>query len=70
MLCWKKNIPTVAPAARASSQTRGPRTSSEDCSQNDGRRVAWHHQPLLVMPCAAGSSPVRSVACATQVTAG
>ena len=68
--CWKKNSPTFSPAARRSAHTRRPLTSRALCSQKSGRRSSSDHQPFDTMPCSAGARPVRSDACATQVTAG
>ena len=68
--CCQKYMPTVPPAARVASHTRGPATSAALCSQNEGFMRFASHTPFDVMPCARGSSPVRNVACATHVTAG
>ena len=68
--CCQKYMPTVPPAARAASHTRGPSTSAALCSQNEGFMRFASHTPFDVMPCSLGSRPVRSVACATHVTAG
>ena len=66
----EKNSPTFSPAARRSAHPRRPLTSRALCSQKSGRRSSSDHQPFETMPCSAGARPVRSDACATQVTAG
>ncbi len=41
-----------------------------DCCQNRTSFVSRNSQPFATTPCSFGSSPVRSVAWAVQVTAG
>ena len=62
--CWRKKTPEFL------LQTRSPFTSLQFCSQKIGLRSVSDQYPLDIIPCSDGESPVRSVACATHVTAG
>ncbi len=55
---------------RPASQIFSPATSRFDCRHSSTSAMSRKYQPFATAPCPDGISPVSSVDCAVQVTAG